>query len=146
MPRTNTPPTTKRSRRARRVVGALFGAAALAALSAVAAPTASAATDPVPTSWDHKYTAPGVTVYVTEYGDVVSVCDTAANGQPAIVGVSDSRGFRYSIQNYRGYRSCKTYRAGNAGSTTDLREGDWINLAYVGDGGRAWYADYLNDH
>lgn len=146
MPRTNTPPTTKRSRRARRVVGALFGAAALAALSAVAAPTASAATDPVPTRWDHKYTAPGVTVYVTEYGDVVSVCDAAANGKSAIVSVYDSTGFVYSIQNHNGYGSCKTYRAGYAGSWTDLREGDWINLAYVGDGGSPWYADYLNDH
>ncbi|WTX01132.1 hypothetical protein OG216_47845 (plasmid) [Streptomycetaceae bacterium NBC_01309] len=145
MPRSSATPTTKRSRRARRVVGGLFGAAALATLSAVAAPSASAGTDPVPTTWDHKYTAPGVTVYVKEYGDVISVCDSAANGYSAWVHVSEPYGPGYSMQ-IGGYGSCVTRSASNGGAY-DLQENVQIGLNFIGAAaGTGAYKTFINDN
>ncbi|MCF2528905.1 hypothetical protein [Yinghuangia soli] len=146
MPRITTSPTTKRSRRAHRVVGGLFGAAALAALSAIAAPTASAAPDPVPTTWDHRYIASGVTVYVKENGDVISVCDSAANGYSAWVDVAEPYGPGYQMTVTGGYGSCVTRSAGNGG-VYDLQENVQIGLSFIGAAaGTGGYKTFINDN
>lgn len=146
MLRNTTTPTTKRSRRARRVVGGLFGAAVLASLSAVAAPSASAADVPDGIVWDHVYKAPGVTVYVEEYGDIISVCDSAANGAPAIASITDMTKVRsYTIKVTNGYGSCVTRGAGDGG-VYNLTEGATIEVAYRGSGSVFLWDRYLNDH
>ncbi|PBC78156.1 hypothetical protein BX265_2917 [Streptomyces sp. TLI_235] len=65
-------------------IAALTAATVLLAGGALATATsASAAVDPPGGSWDHTCTAVdsahGGTVYVEEHGDVVSVCDSAAD-------------------------------------------------------------------
>ncbi|MFI6979153.1 hypothetical protein ACIBSV_11255 [Embleya sp. NPDC050154] len=146
MPPTGETPVTKRSRRVRRTIGALVGAAGLAALTAVAAPPASAADVPDGIVWDHVYRAPGVTVYVEEYGDIVSVCDSAGNGKPATVSVTDRSSASYTITVTKGYGSCVT-RGVSDGSWYNLAEGARIDLTYQGAGGSTYYrASYINDH
>lgn len=61
------------------------------------------------------YKAPGVTVHVEEHGDIVSVCDSAANGKPAESQVSDSTGNHYPVHVTKGYGSCQTRSAGYGG-------------------------------
>ncbi|HVV09615.1 hypothetical protein [Amycolatopsis sp.] len=61
-------------------------AVALGAAGACLATTGTAAA----ASWDHVWTStdanPGATVYIREYGDVVRICDTDADGYYAYVG------------------------------------------------------------
>jgi hypothetical protein len=149
MPYTSTSPTaTTRSRRGRRTVAALFGAAALGALAIVTAPSATAAEAPDGTTWDHTWTGTGVAVYVEEHGDIISVCDTSANGHSAWVTVDDITdnitGYKLTASNGKG--TCATHSA-SQGGRYDLRENNRIALNYEGAGGNGTYAvSFVNDH
>ncbi|GGX92412.1 hypothetical protein [Streptomyces anandii] len=127
-------------------VGAGATALAAAATLMVSAGSASATTDPG-TTWDHTYEASGVRVYVKEYGDVVSVCDTKANGHSAVVQVRDlDWPYNYEMTAGGGVGSCKSHRASD-GAKYNLREGRGIDLYFDGDGGVLSGEGYfVNDH
>ncbi|MFJ3365809.1 hypothetical protein [Streptomyces anthocyanicus] len=109
---------------------------------------AAAATELPGINWDHTYSGTGVKVYVEEYGDVISVCDTSANGHSAWVWVGDSTNNidHYKLTASSGKGSCATRRA-NDGSRYNLREYSRIALNFEGAGGRgSYYVSYVNDH
>lgn len=139
---------TRRFSRGRRTVAALFGAAALASLGIVTAPSAGAAELPGGIAWDHVYSGPGVKVYVEEHGDVISVCDTSANGHAAWVAVdnvSDNiSGYKLVVSTGNG--SCATHKA-SQGGRYDLGEYSTIGMSYEGQGGLgSTYSAWFNDH
>lgn len=139
---------TRRSSRGRRTVGALFGAVALASLGVVNAPSAGAAQLPGGIAWDHVYSGPGVKVYVEEHGDMISVCDTSANGHAAWVAVdnvSDNiSGYKLTVSTGNG--SCATRQA-TQGGRYDLAEYSTIGMSYEGQGGLgSTYSAWFNDH
>ncbi|WP_410612498.1 hypothetical protein [Amycolatopsis sp. lyj-109] len=120
------------------------------------ATSASATVDPPGGSWDHTWTTTdankGGTVYVEENGDVVSVCDTAADGLSAraSISVQDGSGAypeRYLLVASGGLGSCATARASDGG-THDLPEHWNIGVAvYLGPNGQhSSQHFYLNDH
>jgi hypothetical protein len=131
-----------------RIGHGVAGAAALAAATIMAtAGSASADEPPDGIVWDHTYTAPGVTVYVEEHGDIISVCDSAENGHSAWVQVDWSNGgfpatYKSTVTN--GVGSCKTHQASEVGF--DLDEGIYIKLAFEGDGSTLRTAQFLNDN
>lgn len=134
---------------ASRTVAALFGAAALATLTTVTAPSAVAAVAPPSgTSWDHVYSGAGVKVYVKERGDIVSVCDTSANGHAAWVTVSDMdanlAGYKLTARGGKG--SCASHLA-SEGYRYNMIEYDRIGLNFEGgaDNG-SYYVSFVNDH
>jgi hypothetical protein len=127
------------------------------ALATASAASASVA-PPGGGGWDHTWTTVdakhGGTVYVEEHGDVVSLCDTAADGYAprAEVSTQDSVGtydIKYTITGAGGYGACTTYSASNGGKY-DLPENDnimisiWLGPTKPGPGFK-WYT-YLNDH
>ncbi|MDX3434388.1 hypothetical protein PV664_36850 [Streptomyces sp. ME01-18a] len=128
--------------RIRAYVGALAVAAAI-----VAAPGSAFATDTPGINWDHVWTATGVKLYVEEHGDIVSVCDTSANGiaASAVVLVEGEAYSRYQLTTDGGAGTCVTAEAGDGGKF-DLPEGKYIALSYDGNGGEEAFAQYLNDH
>ncbi|MGI6870022.1 MULTISPECIES: hypothetical protein [Amycolatopsis] len=128
-------------------VRTLSAAAAVAAAGVlVPAGTAAAMPDPPGDSWDHTFTAPGVTVYVEEYGDRISVCDSAANGSSAQVNVWADGGWRYKAVASGGSGSCVTHSASEGGAY-NLPEGAFIELYYKGvSTGYATRSTYVNDH
>ncbi|ARX84668.1 hypothetical protein SMD44_04119 [Streptomyces alboflavus] len=138
-----------RSRRARRTVAALVGAAALATLGAVNAPTATAG--PVPpggSSWDHVWSGAGVKVYVKERGDIISVCDTAANGHSAWTTVDrlnpDIEGYKMYARGGKG--TCTSHSAAEGGRY-NLAEGGQYTLNFEGRGDNGGsVAGFINDH
>lgn len=146
---TTSPTARKRSPRARRLAAALAGAAAVAALSTLTAPTASAAVPPPDgSSWDHVYSGDGVKVYIKEHGDIVSVCDTAANGHSAWVTVDDLTINRsgYKLVASGGKGTCASHSAAQ-GIKYDMDEGDRFGLNYEGAGGNgSYYVSFVNDH
>ncbi|TCC56149.1 hypothetical protein E0H73_33885 [Kribbella pittospori] len=96
--------------------------------------------------WDHTYRAEGVVVYVEEHGDIVSVCDTAANGHSAWVRVQDRVGYEYRIAATHGKGTCDTAQASDGGGR-NLYEGDRIGLEYEGNGDTfGTWAEWVNDH
>ncbi|MEU4520322.1 hypothetical protein AB0F52_16685 [Amycolatopsis sp. NPDC024027] len=120
------------------------------------ATSASATVDPPGGSWDHTWTTTdadkGGTVYVEENGDVVSVCDTAADGLSARVDVAvqeSTGGYRvvYRLTASGGLGSCATARASDGG-THDLPEHVNIGVAvYLGPNYQHTSNHYyLNDH
>lgn len=120
------------------------------------ATSASATVDPPGGSWDHTWTTTdankGGTVYVEENGDVVSVCDSFADGLAARarVSVQQSSGAyleRYTLVASGGLGSCATARASDGG-THDLPEHVSIGVTvYLGpDFQHASDHYYLNDH
>ncbi|MEU3841598.1 hypothetical protein AB0E88_16395 [Streptomyces sp. NPDC028635] len=150
MPHTSASPTSvPRSPRPRRLAAALAGAAALAALATITAPSASAAVAPPSgTSWDHVWSGTGVKVYVKEHGDIVSVCDTAANGHSAWVTVDDVTANRsgYKLTASGGKGTCASHSAAE-GIRYDMDEYDRFGLNYEGAGGRgSYYVSFVNDH
>ena len=120
---------------------------ALAAATIATTPgSASAADTPPGINWDHIYSATGVKVYVEEHGDIISVCDTVANGHSASVKVTAPVGtWTYTSTVTAGAGSCKTHQASEGGAY-DMPEGHYIDLDYVGDGGSLRYSTFLNDH
>ncbi|OXM66332.1 hypothetical protein CF165_20295 [Amycolatopsis vastitatis] len=120
------------------------------------ATSASATVDPPGGSWDHTWTTTdankGGTVYVEENGDVVSVCDTAADGLSARVKISveqtpNTWSERYTLVASGGLGSCATARASDGGSH-NLPEGSSIGVTvYLGpDFQHDSTHSYLNDH
>ena len=120
---------------------------ALAAATIAATPSSASADEPPGgIVWDHTYSAPGVKVYVEEHGDIISVCDTVANGHSAWVTVTNyASHVSYLSEVTAGAGSCKTHQA-SQGGVYDMPEGGDISLEYLGDGGFAAYSEFLNDH
>lgn len=118
-----------------------------AATTALTAGSAFAAEPPDGIVWDHTYRATGVVVYVEEHGDIVSVCDTAANGHSAWVYVQDRVGYEYRIAATHGKGTCDTAQASDGGGH-NLYEGDTIGLEMSGTGATYYdkYATFVNDH
>ncbi|KAB2385926.1 hypothetical protein [Actinomadura montaniterrae] len=126
------------------------GTMALAAAAIMAtAGNASASEPPDGIVWDHTYsysTVPGVKVYVEEHGDIVSVCDTSANGHSATVRVEDRVGYTYLLVADNGKGSCDSAQASDGGQY-NLFEGDTIGLHMTGDGDySSAYPTFVNDH
>lgn len=138
----------KRPLHGRRVAAALAGSAALVALTATAAPTAQAAiAPPSGGSWDHIYTGTGVTVYVKEHGDVVSVCDTSANGHSAWAQVMDTTTSRYYIVTASGGKGTCASHSADESYKYDIPEDTWVNVLFEGAGGQGTYTvSFFNDH
>lgn len=67
-----------------------MSALVLAAAIVVTPSSAFADVPPGGGTWDHVLTQPGVSLSIEEHGDVIQVCDTAANGSGAHVNVSSS--------------------------------------------------------
>ncbi|MGC4936401.1 hypothetical protein [Kribbella sp. DT2] len=127
-----------------RIGRVVAGVAALAA--ALVATTAGNALAAERITYDHTFTDAGVKVQVKENGDVITVCDTKKNGQPAWVSVQVDGVTEYDIVNKGGYGTCRTARASNGGRR-DLAEGWTIHLYFDGDGvGNPAHKSYLNDH
>jgi hypothetical protein len=141
----------------RNKIAALAATTAFVAGGALMAATpASATVDPPGGSWDHTWTTTdakkGGTVYVEENGDVVSVCDSAADGLAAraSISVQDSSGAypeRYLLVASGGLGSCATARASDGGKH-DLPEHVSIGVSvFLGpDFQHASQHFYLNDH
>jgi hypothetical protein len=141
----------------RNKIAALVATTAFVAGGTLMTATAASATvDPPGGSWDHTWkttdAAKGGTVYVEENGDVVSVCDSAADGLSARadVAVQSSSGqydVRYHLVASGGLGSCDTARASDGGSH-DLPEHISIGVTvFLGPNyqhGSTHY--YLNDH
>ncbi|GHE98884.1 hypothetical protein GCM10017786_34850 [Amycolatopsis deserti] len=127
-----------------RTLSAAVAVAAAGALVPVG--TAVAMPDPPGDGWDHTFTAPGVTVYVEEYGDRISVCDSEANGSSAMVNVWANGGWRYEAVANGGFGTCVMHSA-NDGGAYNLPEGAYIELYYKGvSTGYATKSSYVNDH
>ncbi|MDT7802490.1 MAG: hypothetical protein QOI78_5923 [Actinomycetota bacterium] len=120
------------------------------------ATSASATVDPPGGSWDHTWTTTdankGGTVYVEENGDVVSVCDSAADGlsaraEIAVEQVPNTYYLRYQLVASGGVGSCATARASDGG-THDLPEHVSIGVTvYLGPNHQHVSTHYyLNDH
>ncbi|CAM5432397.1 hypothetical protein STENM223S_07805 [Streptomyces tendae] len=145
---TSTASAGLRSRLRRRTTAALVGAVAAAGLTAVTATPAGAAGAPTGINWDHVWNGTGVRVYVEEYGDIISVCDTSANGHSAFVTVDD---WDLNISHYKatvstGKGTCVTHRASQGGKY-NLHEYSNIGLTFEGKGGQGSYAvNFVNDH
>jgi hypothetical protein len=121
------------------------------------ATSASATIDPPAGGWDHTWTTTdakqGGTVYVEEYGDVVQVCDTAADGVSPLVDVyyfnstTNEWIHRYQLRAGGGVGSCASASASQGGAY-NLPEGAeievdvWLNE--VPDYASEHF--YLNDH
>lgn len=91
------------------------------------------------------FSANGVTVYVEEYGDVISVCDTRANGHNAWVSVSYASDWLYTLAVNSGAGSCATHRAGEGG-IYNLKEGRDYLLDFAGSGEGTYLSTFFNDH
>jgi hypothetical protein len=139
--------------------------AALAATTAfiaggtlMTATSASATVDPPGGSWDHTWTTTdsnkGGTIYIEENGDVVSLCDTAADGLAprAEIAVEESSvpgayDVRYRLTASGGLGSCATARASDGGDH-NLPE-NWNIGVHIGLGPNYAHQSqhyYLNDH
>ncbi|HEY2674328.1 MAG TPA: hypothetical protein VGJ07_28670 [Rugosimonospora sp.] len=108
-------------------------------------------------AWDHIWTTSdatqGGTVYIEEHGDVVELCDTAADGYAPRVEIltqasNGQYNFHYSLTASGGFGTCITRSASNGG-VYDLPENDNIAVEiylgpHVGFDGSEHY--YLNDN
>ncbi|MGV9351454.1 hypothetical protein ACWDSD_43495 [Streptomyces spiralis] len=136
----------------RHAMTASLAAAVLGGLMTFTASPASAATPPDGIVWDHVWSAPGVTVYVEEHGDYVSVCDSDANGDSATATVWEVNGTvlyeQYTITVTSGAGSCVT-RAASDGGVYDLTEGSTakFQIGFRGDSSYSMdYETWVNDH
>jgi hypothetical protein len=127
-----------------RVVAGVMAVVA-AALMATAG-NAAAEEPPGGIVWDHTYEAPGVRVYVEEHGDIISVCDTKANGHSARIEVGkDDWPLAYEMAARGGAGTCETHRASD-GWRYNLMERVNIQLAFDGNGGNDTWKLFYNDH
>ncbi|MCA1222514.1 hypothetical protein [Streptomyces sp. 8L] len=131
----------------RRTTTAL-AAAALLAGGLLATATSASASDPGGgNDWDHIWTtadkAHGGTVYIREHGDVVKLCDTAADGASPRINVDGA----YSLTAAGGNGACIT-RDASWGGVYDLPEGFTVNVFLTLGPNGADEADYsfVNDH
>ncbi|MER7109474.1 hypothetical protein [Streptomyces sp. NPDC000229] len=131
-----------------RVGRVIAGAMACAAVTLVVSAGNASAEETPGISWDHVFSAEGVRVYVEEHGDIISVCDTKANGHSAVVQVraTDVWPYNYEMRVTAGNGSCKTHRASD-GATYNLTEGREVDLWFDGNGGTFdGSAGFTNDH
>lgn len=124
-------------------LAAVVGTVLLAGGTLVSATSASAApARPAPEDWDYIWTTSdssphGGTVYVLEHGDVVEICDTAADGYTPRVKVftqasNGQYNERYTFAATGGNGGCVVHRATDGG-VYDLPENDNIAVSvYLG--------------
>ncbi|MEV0531431.1 hypothetical protein [Kitasatospora sp. NPDC050463] len=138
-------------------IAALTTATLLLAGGALGGATSASATVDPGTSWDHTWTTSdadhGGTVYVEEHGDIVSVCDSAADGMAPRVevfvqGGSGQYNPRYTIAATGGLGSCTTVSASDGGAydlpeNVSIMVSIWLGTS-VGHFGSEHV--YLNDH
>ncbi|MEV6182907.1 hypothetical protein ACIHAR_14085 [Streptomyces sp. NPDC052016] len=141
----------------RHKIGALAATTVFLAGGALATATsASAAVDPPSGGWDHTWTTSdsrdGGTVYIAEHGDIVSLCDTAADGyaprvQIASQASSGAYHIRYTLTASGGEGSCASARA-SQGGVYDLPENTQIGVTIWLGPDRDYQTQhyYLNDH
>lgn len=98
-------------------------------------------------TWDRAYTFNGISAYVREYGDVIKVCDTAANSFAATMDVHSYAGGGkfYTIKVTGGNGTCVTHRASDGGvydlpENVTITSGLW-GEARVMNGGGTWVND-----
>ncbi|ASR37259.1 hypothetical protein BAY61_22200 [Prauserella marina] len=108
--------------------------------------TASAA--PAPPgggSWDHTWSgaAGDFKVYVKEYGDVISVCDTKKDGKSPTVWVGPGSTTRYKFTVPGGTGSCAT-KSASLGGKYNLPEGQKFTVTACSWGCGA--KPFVNDH
>lgn len=135
-------------------------AAALLFCGVAAGSPASAYTGPPGGSWDHIWSTEdsngGGTIYVKEHGDVIELCDTAADGYAPRAEIAVDQGDHYELF-YRlaatgGLYDCVTATATDGGLNHDLPEGVDIKLDFwLGPNPSTMprsFAEhiYLNDH
>jgi hypothetical protein len=122
------------------------------------ASSASATVDPPPGSWDHTWATSdagqGGTVYIAENGDIVTLCDTNADGRtPHIEIVYEDGpgdwGSAYALVASGGEGSCISARASQGGAynlpeNKEIGVTIWLGPLYHGYGESTHY--YLNDH
>lgn len=123
--------------------------------SLACATSASAAPSPPSGSWDHTWytsdSAHGGTIYVQEYGDIVYLCDSAADGYAptAMIGVKDSTGAyqaQYLLSATGGNGSCASHRASQGGKY-NLPENIEISIGvWLGGNLHGSTHYYLNDN
>lgn len=123
----------------------LVGAMILAVAAMVATSGIASASDTPGIKWDHIYTAPGAKVYVKEHGDIISLCDTSANGHSAELDIVD-----YGALSARGGAgSCDT-SAASSSPFDDLVENATIDIWFDGEGDppyAGWaHRSFFNDH
>ncbi len=120
------------------------------------ASTASASDPGGGGSWDHTWTttdaAHGGTIYVQEHGDILMVCDTAADGnaaraQVAYDNVALGKEIYFTITASGGNGSCSETKASD-GAPYDLPENQEIGVTvYIGpDFGHENAEGFMNDN
>lgn len=122
------------------------GAMLLASAAILAAPGSASAGGISPTvNWDHTWSGRGAKVYVEEHGDMISLCDSAANGHGAWLAAEDSKGHGYTIRVTRGKNSCTTV---DTSEGYNLAEGGIVRLYWDGQGRTStnYGANFINDH
>jgi len=143
----------------RHKMAALAATTVLLAGGALATATsASAVTDPPGGSWDHTWTTSdanqGGTVYIEENGDLVSLCDTAADGYAPRVSIASEEStvpgaydIRYTLTASGGNGSCVTASA-SQGGVYNLPESTEIGVTiWLGPDRKSQTQHYyLNDH
>ncbi|MGA8113494.1 MAG: hypothetical protein WCA46_07535 [Actinocatenispora sp.] len=137
------------------VAATVLLAAGGAALASVA--SASAATDPPGGTWDHTWTTTdskhGGTIQIEEHGDLIDLCDTAADGVSPRVRMyawSDATGYtyRYTLTASGGNGACAVAQASDGG-VYNLPENVNINCdLFLGPypGEHRTQPTFLNDH
>ncbi|NIH84570.1 hypothetical protein [Amycolatopsis granulosa] len=130
--------------------GARAAVALAAAALGVLAFDGTASAAPAPPdggSWDHvwKGSSGDFTIYVKEYGDVVSICDTKADGKtPRVwVGLGNGKTTQYTFTAPGGKFACNTKRASD-GAKYNLTEGKRYTVTGCAWGCGAW--PFTNDH
>ncbi|MFF7879263.1 hypothetical protein ACH40F_14795 [Streptomyces sp. NPDC020794] len=141
----------------RHKIAALAATTAFLAGGALATATSASATvDPPSGGWDHTWTTtdstPGGTVYIAEYGDIVSLCDTDADGYAPRVQIASQNGsgaydIRYTLTASGGEGACVSARA-SQGGVYDLPENTEIGVTIWLGPNRDYQAThyYLNDN
>ncbi|TDD60226.1 hypothetical protein E1293_45910 [Actinomadura darangshiensis] len=129
-----------------RVGRVIAGTMAIAAATVMATAGAASADIPPGIHWDHTWSELGVKVYIEEHGDIISVCDTAANGGSATLRVINLDHYsEYTAKVTNGAGSCTTHDAGDGGKY-NLKEGDRIDVGISGGGSVKEHRLFLNDH
>ncbi|MDQ0377819.1 hypothetical protein [Amycolatopsis thermophila] len=125
----------------------MLGVMVLAAGGVLAsAGSASAIVEPPAGGWDHTWSAYGATVYVEEHDDIISLCDSSANGHAATARVEwlyPSGNAYWMVPAKGGNGTCSTQKASTG---ANLPEGETIYLEFSGDGTNYRKVSFFNDH
>ena len=138
-------------------IAALAATTVMVAGGAIAAATpASATTDPPGGTYDHTWTttdaAHGGTVYIMEHGDIVKLCDTAADGYAPRATIlintgTDTWRTAYDLVASGGLGTCVQASA-SMGGKYDLPENTYIEVDIWLGPNYKYYSShmFLNDH